>query len=71
MNMDVATSHDKPLGNNTMTGNLTEDLPNFTFMEEVQTHLAYKIASYINDYWFPILGPNRPYRQYFILSCND
>ena len=28
-----------------------------TFMEEVQTYLTYKIASYINLYWFPILVP--------------
>ena len=57
MNMDFSTSHDTPLGNNSMIANLTEDLPNFNFLEEVQTHLAYKIASYINDYWFPILAP--------------
>ena len=26
-------------------------------MEEVQTHMTYKIASHINQYWFPILVP--------------
>ena len=25
-----------------------------TFMEEVQTYMAYKIAKYINTFWFPI-----------------
>ena len=33
----------------------TEDMS--TFMEEVQTFMTYKIASYINLYWFPILVP--------------
>ena len=28
-----------------------------TFMEEVQTYMAYKIAKYINIFWFPILVP--------------
>ena len=28
-----------------------------TFMEEVQTYMAYKIAKYINTFWFPILVP--------------
>ena len=27
------------------------------FMEKVETHMTYKIASYINYYWFPILVP--------------
>ena len=40
-----------------MTQNLTttEEIP--TFMEEVQTHMTYIIASYVNQYWFPILVP--------------
>ena len=28
-----------------------------TFMEEVQTYMTFKIATYINYYWFPILVP--------------
>ena len=27
------------------------------FMEEVETYMTYKIASYIKDYWFPVLVP--------------
>ena len=33
----------------------TEKLLNF--MQEVETHMTYRIASYINAYWFPILVP--------------
>ena len=55
MTMDAPTTDNSSLGNNSMTGNLTEDLPKF--MEEVQTQITFKIASYINDYWFPILIP--------------
>ena len=28
-----------------------------TFMEEVKTYMAFKIATYIAHYWFPILIP--------------
>ena len=28
-----------------------------TFMEEVQTYLTFKIATFIADYWFPVLVP--------------
>ena len=28
-----------------------------TFMEEVETYMTYKIATYINQYWFPTLVP--------------
>ena len=27
------------------------------FMEDVETHITYQVASYINHYWFPILIP--------------
>ena len=37
--------------NKTATENMS------AFMEEVQTYMIYKIASYINLYWFPILVP--------------
>ena len=33
----------------------TNDVP--SFMEQVETYAAYKIASYINQYWFPVLIP--------------
>ena len=38
-----------------MTANLTND--STSFMEEVESYLTYKISSYINEYWFPILAP--------------
>ena len=38
-----------------MEGNEPEDLS--TFMEEVETYMTYRAASYINQYWFPILVP--------------
>ena len=52
MTTDVTTSEGQ-----TMAVDLegTEDLS--TFMEEVETYMTYKVASYINDYWFPILIP--------------
>ena len=53
--MYASTTEDTPLSKNTMTGNLTEDLP--TFMEEVEAHMTYTIATYIKYYWFPILAP--------------
>ena len=36
-------------------GNGSEELS--SVMEEVETYMTYKVASYINDYWFPILVP--------------
>ena len=53
MTMDVPTTDNSSLGNNSMTRNLTDDVPGF--MEEVPTQMTFKIASYISDYWFPIL----------------
>ena len=41
--------------NHTMKTDATEYLS--IFMAEVETFLTYKIASYINQYWFPILVP--------------
>ena len=38
-----------------MNANLTED--STTFMKEVEAYMTFKAASYINDYWFPILTP--------------
>ena len=35
----------------------TEATTKDTFMEEVKTYLTFKIATYIADYWFPILVP--------------
>ena len=55
MTTDVPTTDNRSLSNNSMTGNLTEDVPGF--MEEVQTQMTFKIASYINVHWFPILIP--------------
>ena len=43
------------LDNHTMKIDATEYLS--TFIAEVETFLTYKIASYINQYWFPILVP--------------
>ena len=42
-------------GNNSMDDFRTEELP--TFMEQVESYMTYKIASKINQYWFPILAP--------------
>ena len=50
----TATSNTPP-GNISMVGNLTGD--SATFMEEVETHITFKVAIYINYYWFPILAP--------------
>ena len=38
-----------------MTANLTED--SASFMEEVEGYMTFKVSSYINYYWFPILVP--------------
>ena len=43
------------LDNHTMKIDATQYLSNF--IAEVETFLTYKIASYINQYWFPILVP--------------
>ena len=43
------------LGNNSMTGNETKDV--HVIMEEVDTYMTFKIASFIKYYWFPILIP--------------
>ena len=43
------------LGNISREDSVTEDLPNF--MEEVETYMTYKVASYINRYWFAVLVP--------------
>ena len=53
--MDTTTPQDKAITLRGTGGNETEDLP--TFMEEVESFMNYKIASCINDYWFPILVP--------------
>ena len=49
--MDTSTTESTSFDNN-MTGNVTVD-----FMGKVQAQFTYKITSYINDYWFPILVP--------------
>ena len=36
-------------------GNRPEDLSNFK--KEVETFMTYKVASFIDQYWFPILVP--------------
>ena len=41
---------DKLLGNISMEDNVP-------FMEEVKAHITYKVATYINVYWFPVLVP--------------
>ena len=50
-----ATGKTSLLGNINMERNITWESP--TFMAEVETHMTYKIASYINDYWFAVLVP--------------
>ena len=44
---------------NTTLGDMEENEPEdlSTFMEEVETFMTFKVASYINQYWFPILVP--------------
>ena len=51
MTTDVTTLEDQGMsvGLPTGTGN--------SFMEEVETYSTYKVASFINQYWFPILVP--------------
>ena len=43
------------LGNISMDENAIEDLP--TFMEQVESYMTYKVASYINRYWSAVLVP--------------
>ena len=54
--------------NSTMT---TETVTEETFMEEVQTYMAYTIAKYLSKFWFPILVPIGFYRKSFIFPCHD
>ena len=53
--MDATTTQDKAITLRGTGGNETEDLS--TFVEEVESFINYKIASFINEYWFPILVP--------------
>ena len=39
-----------------LLGNISVE-DNVTFTEEVKAHITYKVASYINIYWFPVLIP--------------
>ena len=41
--------------NHSLEDRVTEDVS--AFFEEVETHMTYRIALYINQYWFPILVP--------------
>ena len=43
------------LSNNSMMGNETKDV--HVIMEQVDTYMTFKIASFIKYYWFPILIP--------------
>ena len=53
--MNTNTTDVTSLGNNSIAGNLTEDLSNF--MEKVEEYMAFKVALQINFYWYPILAP--------------
>ena len=55
MNNSSTTDTNVLPDNHTMKIDATEYLSNF--IAEVETFLTYKIASYINQYWFPILVP--------------
>ena len=55
MTNDSFGNTDPSRGNDYMEDAVTKDAP--TFMEQVETYTAYKIASYINQYWFPALIP--------------
>ena len=52
MNITIGNSSSEDI----ITENDTIEESQF-FMEEVQTYMTYKMASYINIYWFPILVP--------------
>ena len=43
------------VGNISMEDNVIENAS--TFMEEVETYMTYKVASFIDTYWFPVLIP--------------
>ena len=53
--MDTCTPVNRLLVNNNLNETSTEDFP--SFMEQVTTYMTYKIAFYINYYWFPVLFP--------------
>ena len=53
--MAATITEDQAITLGGIEGNGTDELS--TFMEEVETCITYKIASYINEYWFPILVP--------------
>ena len=53
--MDATTTGGKDITLGGTEGNETKDVS--TFMENVETFITYKVASYINEYWFPILAP--------------
>ena len=49
------TEHITLIGNITMEDDVTES--SATFMEEVESYMTYKVASFIDKYWFPVLIP--------------
>ena len=51
----ITTGQPTRLSNISMEDNVTAAVP--AFMEQVEYYITYKIASYINQYWFPILVP--------------
>ncbi len=53
MTNDSFGNTDHSRSNDNMEDAVTEDVP--TFMEQAETYTPYKIASYINQYWFPVL----------------
>ena len=53
--MGTSATGNTSLGNITLTGNRTEYVSNF--MAEAETFLTFKVAFYINYYWFPFLIP--------------
>ena len=53
--MAATVTEDQAITLGGIEGNGTEELS--TFMEEVETFMTYKVASYINEYWFLILVP--------------
>ena len=53
--MGTSATDDTLLGNISLAGILTEDVSNF--MEEAKTFWTFKIAFYINYYWFSVLIP--------------
>ena len=59
--MDIATGNSSSKDTTARFGNMIMDndiaVKLQLFMDEVETYMTYKIASYINIYWFPILIP--------------